>query len=80
VPEKLKEQIDGRILIAGSRTLVQELLEKGLIDEVRLMIFPVVLGTGARLFGEYSDKSTWKLVEANPVGPDGVLTAVYRKV
>jgi len=46
---------------------------------IRLMVFPVVLGTGDRVFGEFSDKSTWKLVEANQVGSDGVLTLVYEK-
>lgn len=75
----LKEQVDGNILLAGSRRLAQELLEHDLVDELRLMVFPVVLGTGDRLFGEFSDKSTWKLVESNPVGSDGVLTLVYRR-
>jgi len=77
--EKLKEEIDGTILLAGSRRLVQDLLENDLVDEIRLMVFPVVLGTGDRVFGEYSDKTTWRLAEANPVGSDGVLTLVYRK-
>ena len=75
----LKEQVDGNILLAGSRRLAQELLEHDLVDELRLMVFPVVLGIGDRLFGEFSDKSTWKLVESNPVGSDGVLTLVYRR-
>jgi dihydrofolate reductase len=44
------------------------------------MVFPVVLGTGDKLFGELSDKSTWKLAESNPVGSDGVLTLVYQRV
>jgi dihydrofolate reductase len=43
------------------------------------MVFPVVLGTGDRLFGEFSDKSTWQLAESNPVGSDGVLTLVYQR-
>jgi dihydrofolate reductase len=77
--EKLKQEIDGPILLAGSRRLVQELLENKLVDEIRLMVFPVVLGTGDRVFGEFSDKSKWKLEEANAVGPDGVLTLVYRQ-
>ena len=78
--EKLKKEIDGPILLAGSRRLVQELLENKLVDEIRLMVFPTVLGTGDRVFDEYSDKTDWKLVEANPVGPDGVLTLVYRRI
>ncbi len=43
------------------------------------MVFPVVLGTGDRVFGEFSDKSVWKLAAANEVGSDGVLTLVYEK-
>ena len=76
---KLKDQIDGDILIAGSRRLVQDLLEHDMVDEVRLMMFPVVLGTGAKLFDEFSDKTTWKLAESKPVGSDGVLTLVYER-
>ena len=77
--EKLKQEIDGPILLAGSRRLVHALLENDLVDEIRLMVFPVVLGTGDRVFGEFSEKTTWKLAEANPVGSDGVLTLVYRR-
>ncbi len=76
---RLKKEIDGPILLSGSRRLVQDLLENDLVDEIRLMVFPVVLGIGDRVFGEYSDKTNWKLVEANAVGPDGVLTLVYRR-
>jgi dihydrofolate reductase len=77
--EKLKKEVDGPILLAGSRRLVHELLENDLVDEIRLMVFPVVLGIGDRVFGEYSERTTWKLAEANPVGSDGVLTLVYRR-
>jgi dihydrofolate reductase len=77
--EKLKGEIDGPLLVSGSRRLVHALLESDLVDEIRLMVFPVVLGIGDRVFGEYSDKTTWKLAEANPVGSDGVLTLVYRR-
>jgi dihydrofolate reductase len=76
----LKEEIDGDILVAGSRRLVQDLLAHDLVDKIRLMVFPVVLGTGDKLFDDFSDKSTWKLTESNPVGSDGVLTLVYEKV
>lgn len=76
---KLKEEIDGNILVAGSRRVVQDLLEHDLVDELRLMVFPVVLGTGAKVFGEYSDKTTWKLTDSTPVGKDGVLTLVYER-
>ena len=76
---KLKEQVDGDILIAGSRTLVQELLEHDMVDEIRMMVFPVVLGVGDKLFDEFSEKTTWNLAESKPVGPDGVLTLTYQR-
>lgn len=76
---RLKEETDGNILVSGSRRLAQTLLENDLVDELRLMVFPVVLGTGHRLFDEFSDKSTWKLAESDPVGSDGVLTLVYQR-
>jgi dihydrofolate reductase len=76
---KLKDQIDGDILIAGSRTLVQDLLEHDMVDEIRMMVFPVVLGVGDKLFDEFSDKTAWKLGEVKPVGPDGVLTLTYQR-
>ena len=76
---RLKDEIDGIIQVPGSLRLVQALLESDLVDELHLMVFPVVLGTGRRLFGETSDKSAWRLTEAKPVGPDGVLVLVYER-
>jgi dihydrofolate reductase len=76
---KLKEEIDGIVQVPGSLRLVQELVEHDLVDELHLMVFPVVLGTGRRLFGETSERSNWRLVEARPVGPDGVLVLVYER-
>ena len=76
---KLKAEKDGVIQIPGSLRLVQALLEADLVDELHLMVFPVVLGTGRKLFGEASDKSNWKLTEAKPVGPDGVLVLIYQR-
>jgi dihydrofolate reductase len=75
---KLKDEVDGTILVAGSRRLVQELLDSDLVDQVNLMIFPVVLGTGDRMFGEMNDRKTFKLTEAKPVGTD-VLTLKYER-
>jgi dihydrofolate reductase len=75
---KLKEDGDGVVLIAGSAQLVQALTEAGLVDEYRLMVFPIVLGGGKRLFGDGSAKTTMRLVEQKPVGPDGVLVLTYR--
>src|SRR5919197_255326 len=60
---KLKEELDGEIVVAGSIRLVRTLMENGLVDELRLMIYPVVLGAGERLFGETSDQRPVRLVE-----------------
>lgn len=60
---ELKERVDGDIQVPGSIRLVQDLIENDLVDEIHLMTFPVILGTGRRLFGETTDKSTWKLTE-----------------
>jgi dihydrofolate reductase len=73
---KLKEEIDGNIVVHGSRQLAQTLLALDLVDEVRLMVFPVVLGAGRRLFGETSDKKTLRLISHQVVG-DGVAILVY---
>ena len=59
---KLKEEQDGNIVVHGSAQLVQSLLDHDLVDELRLMVFPVVLGTGKRLFGETSDKKPLRLL------------------
>jgi dihydrofolate reductase len=76
---RLKEEIDGIVQVPGSLRLVQALMENDLVDELHLMVFPVVLGTGRRLFGETSEKSDWRLTEAKPVGPDGVLVLIYKR-
>ena len=76
---KLKEQIDGIVQTPGSLRLVQTLLEHDLVDELHLMVFPVILGTGRRLFGETTEKTDWRLTEAKPVGPDGVLVLIYER-
>ena len=76
---KLKEEVDGIIQVPGSHQLVQELLENDLVDELHLMVFPTILGTGKRAFGEYGDKTDWTLSEAKPVGPEGVVVLVYER-
>jgi dihydrofolate reductase len=73
---KLKAELDGTILIAGSAQLVQALLEHDLVDELRLMLFPVVLGSGKRLFGESSDKQRLRLTDSKIVG-DGIAILIY---
>ena len=74
---QLRREHDGDIVVHGSGQLVQGLLERDLVDEMRLMMFPVLLGAGKRLFGETSDKKRWRLAEAKPVG-DGVMILVYQ--
>src|SRR5919108_1619582 len=74
---KLKQELDGDIYIHGSRRLAQTLIENDLVDELHLMIFPVVLGTGKRLFGETSDKKRLKLTSSKTVG-DGVAILIYK--
>ena len=76
---KLKEEIDGVILVGGSAQLAQTLFDNDLVDEVRLMVFPVVLGSGKRLFGETSDKKSLRLTESKTVG-DGVDILIYEPV
>jgi dihydrofolate reductase len=73
----LKAQYDGDILVQGSATLVQTLAEHGLVDEYRLMVHPVVLGTGKRLFSGSAAGTDLQLVDSRKVGPD-VLLLIYR--
>ncbi|MEA2431588.1 MAG: hypothetical protein QOF65_1770 [Thermoleophilaceae bacterium] len=73
---QVKGRHDGDVVVHGSAQLVQGLLEQGLVDELRLMVFPVVLGSGRRLFGETSDKKPLKLADSKTVG-DGVSILVY---
>ena len=66
----LKQRLAGDIVVAGSFQLVHTLLEHDLVDELRLMIYPVVLGAGARLFGETSDKKPLRLIGNSTVACD----------
>jgi dihydrofolate reductase len=70
---KLKEQFSGDILVAGSVQLVQSLLARGLIDELHLMVFPVVLGEGKRLFADGADTTPFRLVETRQTGTVAIL-------
>src|ERR1022692_231743 len=67
---KLRQALDGEILVYASFQLVQMLLEHDLVDELRLMVYPVVLGAGERLFGETKDKIPMRLLDARTVGDD----------
>lgn len=75
---KLKKEKDGTIAVHGSRQLAQTLFEHDLVDELHLMVFPVVLGSGKRLFGETTDRKRLQLVDSSTVG-DGVAILVYRR-
>ncbi len=73
---KLKQEHDGDIVVHGSGRLVPALIEHDLVDELRLMVFPVLLGSGKRLFGETSNKKPLRLVDSRVVG-DGVAIVIY---
>jgi dihydrofolate reductase len=75
---KLKEQEGGDILVNGSGQLVKTLMEHDLVDEYRLMVFPLVLGGGKRAFADGARMTKLRLAEATPVGPDGVVILIYR--
>ncbi|MGW0197760.1 dihydrofolate reductase family protein [Nonomuraea sp. NPDC003201] len=75
---KLKEEVDGEIQVPGSIRLVQALIAGDLVDEIRLMTFPVILGTGRRLFGETARKTTWRLTESKTVGEGIPITTFQR--
>lgn len=76
---KLKEEIGGEILVYASYQLVHTLIEHDLVDEFRLVIFPVVLGGGARLFGETSDQKPLRLRSASTIG-HGLAFVTYEVV
>ena len=65
---KLKQELDGEIVVAASFQLVRTLMEHDLVDEVRLMVYPFVLGDGERVFGETSDKKSLRLLDTRTVG------------
>ncbi|MGH3304861.1 MAG: dihydrofolate reductase family protein [Streptosporangiaceae bacterium] len=76
---KLRQELDGGIVVYGSIQLVHTLIEHDLVDELRLTIYPVVLGAGERLFGEISDKKAMRLVHAQTVG-DSLAFLTYELV
>jgi dihydrofolate reductase len=82
VPEEvanIKASTDGTVLVAGSATLVATLLANDLVDELRLMVFPTVLGRGKRMFPDGIDRLKFRLTEVRTVGPDGVQVQVYER-
>jgi dihydrofolate reductase len=76
---KLKANTNGVILVAGSGTLVRALLGANLVDELRLMVFPTVLGRGKRLFPDGIDRLKLTLADSKTVGPDGVQIHIYQR-
>ena len=76
---KLKQELDGEIVVYASRQLVHTLMEHDLVDELRLMVYPFVLGAGERLFGETSDKKSIRPLYARTVG-DSLVYLTYEVV
>jgi dihydrofolate reductase len=73
---RLRKELDGEILVYGSRRLSRALIGMGLVDELRLQVYPVLLGAGDRLFGETQDKIPLRLVESRPF-EGGVVSMIY---
>ena len=76
---KLKQELDGEIVVYASYQLGRTLIDHDLVDELRLVVFPVVLGAGERLFGETSDKKSLRLLHTGTIG-DGLATLTYEVV
>jgi dihydrofolate reductase len=75
---RLKEELDGELQVPGSHRLVQELIASDLVDQVNLMVFPVILGTGKKVFEETPERRNMKLKDAKVVG-DGVAVMIYER-
>jgi dihydrofolate reductase len=75
---RLRDETDGDLIVHGSQTLAAALVAADLVDELRLMVFPVVLGTGRKLFGDAGEARRYKL-ESSGVAGDGVALMVYRR-
>jgi dihydrofolate reductase len=74
---KLKKELRGDMLVAGSRTLVNSLKQAGLVDEYHLMVFPIILGSGMRLFDDSEDASTLTLIDTRPY-ENGIVNLIYQ--
>jgi dihydrofolate reductase len=76
---KLKQKLAGEIIIPARYQLMRTLMEHDMVDELRLVVFPVVLGAGERLFGETSDKKPMRLLDSRTIG-DGLVYVTYERV
>jgi len=74
----LKERLDGELQVPGSHQLVQELIESDLVDQINLMVFPVILGTGKKAFEEKPDRRNLRLKDSKLVG-EGVAVLIYER-
>jgi dihydrofolate reductase len=77
---RLREETAGSLLVAGSAQLVQALADQDLVDTYRLMVFPVVIGAGRKLFGDTGATQRLQVVQSHPVGKDGVSVTVLDRV
>ena len=68
------------MIVHGSGQLVQTLIENDLVDELRLIVFPVVLGTGQKLFGDTGESKKFKVTDFRPVADEGVMVQVYERL
>jgi dihydrofolate reductase len=75
--KKLKDETNGDILVAGSGELTRTLLDEGLVDEWRLMVFPIIVGQGKHLFGEQREMCELELKDSKTIGPDGIIALTY---
>jgi dihydrofolate reductase len=76
----VRERASGDVLVNGSAQLVRDLRKHDLVDEYRLMVFPIVLGGGKRLFADDGETSDLRLTASKPVGSDGVIILTYEPV
>jgi dihydrofolate reductase len=76
---KMKQELEGEIVVYASYQLGRMLMERDLVDELRLVVFPVVLGAGERLFGDQGDSNPMRLIDTKPIG-DGLVLFTYEFV